>query len=102
PVFYNHDAYFSRSATVFNHGHFGAYNRGVFEHEGRGVPSNFHPAAAGAREGFARGPAGERPGFERSGAERNGAERPGFNRPAAAAARPEGRGGDFSSRPLAH
>jgi hypothetical protein len=84
PVFYNHAAYFSRSATVYNHGHFGGYNRGVFEHAGRGVPANFHPGAA--REGFARGAAGERPGF---------------NRPAAAAARPEGRG-EFANRPLAH
>jgi hypothetical protein len=83
PVFYNHAAYYSRSGTVFNHGHFGGYNRGVFEHAGRGVPANFHPGAA--REGFARGPAGERPGF---------------NRPAGAA-RPEGRG-QFANRPLAH
>lgn len=81
PVFYNHAAYYSRSATVFNHGHFGGYNRGVFEHAGRGVPANFHPGAAG----FARGGVGERSGF---------------NRPAGGA-RPEGRG-EFASRPLAH
>ena len=80
PVYYNHAEYFSRSATVYNHGHFGGYNRGVFEHAGRGVPSNFHPAAT--REGFARG----------------GAERGGFNRPAASAARPAGR--ESVNRPL--
>jgi hypothetical protein len=81
-VEYNHAAYYSRSPTVFNHGHFGGYNRGVFEHGGPGVPANFHAAP---REGFARGPVGERPEF---------------NRPAPAGARPEGR--EFSSRPLAH
>jgi hypothetical protein len=82
PVFYNHAAYYSRSATVYNHGHFGGYNRGVYEHAGRGVPANFHPAAT--REGFARGAAGERPGAARPGV----AARPG--------------GGAFASRPLAH
>jgi hypothetical protein len=81
PVFYNHAAYFSRSASVYNHGNFGGYNRGVFEHEGRGVPSNFHPSAT--REGLARGPAGDRPGFNRPGA----------------AASPAGRG-EFANRPL--
>jgi len=82
PVFYNHAAYFSRSATVFNHGNFGGYNRGVFEHAGRGVPANFHPGATG----FARGPVGDRPGF---------------NRPAPGpAARPAG--GEFANRPLEH
>jgi hypothetical protein len=74
PVFYNHAAYYSRSATVYNHGHFGGYNRGVFEHGGRGVPANFHPGAA--REGFARGPAGDR-GINREGV----AARPGGGRP---------------------
>jgi hypothetical protein len=81
PVFYNHAAYFSRSASVYNHGNFGGYNRGVFEHEGRGVPANFHAGAT--REGFARGPAGDRPGFDRAGAE----------------AKPAGRG-EFANRPL--
>jgi Protein of unknown function (DUF3300) len=51
-VLYNRGAYISRSVTVYNHGHFGAYNRGVFEHEGRGVPGGFH--ASVAREGFGR------------------------------------------------
>jgi len=80
PVFYNHAAYYSRSATVYNHGNFGGYNRGVFEHAGRGVPSNFHPAASA---GVARGPVGDR---------------------GAAAARPAARaeGGAFANRPLAH
>jgi Protein of unknown function (DUF3300) len=74
PVFYNHAAYYSRSATVYNHGNFGGYNRGVFEHAGRGVPANFHPGAA--REGFARGAAGDR-GINRGGvAARAGGGRP--------------------------
>ncbi len=85
---YNHATYFSRSGTVFNHGHFGAYNRGVFEHAGPGVPGNFHPAAT--RGGFARGPVGERPA-------------PGaFNRPAARAERPSGEfAGRTAARPQA-
>jgi hypothetical protein len=51
-VLYNHSSYYSRSVTVYNHGHFGGYNRGVFEHEGRGIPGGFHPAVA--RADFAR------------------------------------------------
>jgi hypothetical protein len=43
-VVYNHNTYISRSTTVYNRGHFGGYNRGVFEHEGRGVPGGYHPA----------------------------------------------------------
>jgi hypothetical protein len=72
-VFYNRSAYISRSATVYNHGNFGGYNRGVYEHGGAGVPHDFHPAAAGFHGGV-------------------GAARPegNFNRPGAAAARPEG------------
>src|SRR5271170_390102 len=77
PVFYNHAAYYSRSATVYNHGNFGGYNRGVFEHAGRGVPANFHPGAA--REGFARGPVGDR-GINRGGVAARPAARP-ENRP---------------------
>jgi hypothetical protein len=42
-VVYNHNTYISRSTTVFNRGHFGGYNRGVFEHAGRGVPGGYHP-----------------------------------------------------------
>ncbi len=49
-VYYNHATYFSRSNTVYNHGHFGGYNRGVYEHEGRGVPGGFH---ASGHEGHA-------------------------------------------------
>ncbi len=49
-VLYNHGAYYSRSMTVYNHGHFGGYNRGVFEHEARGVPGGFH--APGNRAAF--------------------------------------------------
>jgi hypothetical protein len=54
-VFYNHAAYYSRSVTVYNHGHFGGYNRGVFEHAGRGVPGGFHAAATRASFGHAEG-----------------------------------------------
>jgi hypothetical protein len=43
-VAYNHTTYISRSTTVINQGHFGGYNRGVFERAGRGVPGGFHPA----------------------------------------------------------
>jgi hypothetical protein len=86
PVFYNHSAYYSRSATVYNHGNFGGYNRGVFEHAGRGVPANFHPGAA--REGFARGPVGDR-GINRGGV----AARPG--------ARPENRPLNLQHSPAA-
>jgi Protein of unknown function (DUF3300) len=42
-VVYNHTTYISRSTTVINRGHFGAYNRGVFERAGRGVPGGYHP-----------------------------------------------------------
>jgi hypothetical protein len=68
-VLYNRGPYYSRSVTVFNHGNFGAYNRGVFEQEGRGVPGGFRPAvtragfAAPATRGLGRpeGPVGGRP-----------------------------------------
>ncbi|MGP8246784.1 MAG: DUF3300 domain-containing protein [Bryobacteraceae bacterium] len=45
-VLYNHGAYVSRSTTVINRGNFGAYNRGVYERGGRGVPNGFRPPAA--------------------------------------------------------
>ena len=64
-VFYNRGAYYSHSVTVYNHGHFGGYNRGVFEHEGRGVPGGFHASAT--RAGFARPEARARPGLPPSG-----------------------------------
>jgi len=48
-VVYNHNTYISNSRTVINRGNFGAYNRGVFEHAGRGVPANFHATASFAR-----------------------------------------------------
>ncbi len=82
-VAFNHANYISRSATVVNHGHFGAYNRGVFEHAGPGVPANFHPGATRETASFAHGPVANRPApgaFNRPA--------PGFNRPAPAAARP--------------
>jgi hypothetical protein len=82
PVFYNHAAYMSRSATVYNHGHFGGYNRGVYEHAGRGVPSGFHPGATRAGASFARGGnVGARPGAVRAGAGHPGAVRPQEARP---------------------
>jgi len=43
-VAFNHSAYISPSTTVINSGNFGRYDRGVFEHAGRGVPSGYHPA----------------------------------------------------------
>ena len=66
-VIYNHNTYISNSTTVINRGNFGSYNRGVYEHEGRGVPAGFH--APVTREGFSaaarRGPG---PGENRGGA----------------------------------
>jgi hypothetical protein len=85
-VLFNHGAYYSRSVTVYNHGHFGGYNRGVFEHEGRGVPGGFH--ATVARADFGRPEAGRQFGRPEGAAARpeaRAAERPG------AAARPEAR-----------
>jgi hypothetical protein len=58
-VVYNHNTYISRSTTVYNRGHFGGYNRGVFEHEGRGVPGGYHPAVTAHTAAFGHpGPAG--------------------------------------------
>jgi hypothetical protein len=93
-VLFNPGAYYSRSATVYNHGHFGGYNRGVFEHEGRGVPGGFH--ASVARADFGRPEAGRafgRPEGAAGRPEARAAERPAAARPEAraAAARPEAR-----------
>lgn len=76
-VVYNHNTYISRSTTVYNHGNFGAYNRGAFEHAGPGVPANFRPGVT--RESFAaRGTFAGRPAENRPA--------PGaFNRPASGA-----------------
>ncbi len=84
-VYYNHATYYSRSASVYNHGHFGGYNRGVYEHAGRGVPANFHAAAT--RASFAREGAG-RPG---AGVRAEGARGPAGRPEGRPAARPEGR-----------
>jgi hypothetical protein len=109
-VVYNHNTYISNSTTVVNRGHFGGYNRGVYEHAGPGVPGNFHPAAT--RESFAaRGPVGDRPapgafnrpapgGFNRPAPAPGAYNRPApaagaYNRPAPAA-RPNG---EFAGRP---
>jgi hypothetical protein len=67
-VVYNHNTYISRSTTVYNRGNFGGYNRGVYEHEGRGVPSNFHPTVTHETASFGHGPNVNRPatgGFAR-------------------------------------
>jgi len=58
-VVYNHTTYISRSTTVINRGNFGAYNRGVYEHGGAGVPGGFHPAVTDRSAAFGHpGPAG--------------------------------------------
>ena len=58
-VVYNRNTYISRSTTVYNRGHFGGYNRGVFEHEGRGVPGGYHPAVTAHSAAYGHpGPAG--------------------------------------------
>jgi hypothetical protein len=62
-VVYNHTTYISRSTTVVNQGRFGAYNRGVFEHPGNGVPAGqFHPPVTGQSAVFAHPEAGGAPG----------------------------------------
>jgi hypothetical protein len=81
-VLFNRGPYYSRSVTVFNHGNFGAYNRGVFEQEGRGVPGGFHPAVT--RAGFVGRPEGRAVG----GPEARPVARPEAARPAPAV-RPE-------------
>lgn len=57
-VVYNHNTYISRSNTVYNRGHFGGYNRGVFEHGGRGVPGGYHAAYGHPGPGGAYHPGG--------------------------------------------
>jgi hypothetical protein len=44
-VAYHRHTYIPRSTTVIDSGNFGLYNRGVFEHAGRGVPGGYHPPA---------------------------------------------------------
>jgi hypothetical protein len=85
-VVYNHNTYISRSTTVINTGHFGGYNRGVFEHEGRGVPPNFRPPVVHATAGYDRGPNVNRPAPNT------------FNRPGGRDERPSR---DFADRPPA-
>lgn len=85
-VAFHNAPYISRSVTVINHGNFAAYNRGVFERPGRGVPANFRPAVTReAAAGFARGAVGARPspGYARPEAARPGA--PAYSRPGEAA-----------------
>jgi len=92
-VVYNHTTYISRSVTVINRGHFGGYNRGVFEHAGRGVPGGFQPAVTARTAVFAHpGPAAERGPTPRPGPE--------MNRPEPQAARaPEGGSPRQANRP---
>jgi Protein of unknown function (DUF3300) len=66
-VYYGGRAYVSRSVTVINHGNFGGYDRGVFEHGGRGVPAGFHPAARMGAARAAADRAGVRGGSPRAG-----------------------------------
>ena len=88
-VVYNHNTYISNSRTVYNSGHFGGYNRGVFEHGGPGVPANFRPPVTNATASFARGANVNRPA--RGAFNRPAPAAGGFNRPApGAAARPAG------------
>jgi hypothetical protein len=93
-VAYNHNTYISRSGSVYNHGHFGGYNRGVFEHEGRGVPQNFHPGVTRETAKFGHAPdvnrrgAGEIHGAQQARPSREFANRP-ENRPAARPAQVE-------------
>jgi hypothetical protein len=77
-VVYNHNTYISNSTTVINRGNFGAYNRGVFEHAGPGVPANFRPPVTAATASFARGANVNRPAPNS------------FNRTAPNVARPSG------------
>jgi hypothetical protein len=58
-VVFNRVTYISRSTTVINRGYFGAFNRGVFERAGPGVPRGFRPPVTAASAEFrpaARGP----------------------------------------------
>jgi hypothetical protein len=81
-VVYNHNTYISNSRTVYNSGHFGGYNRGVFEHGGPGVPANFRPPVTNATASFTRGGNVDRPA---PGAFNRPAPAGGFNRPAGGA-----------------
>jgi len=82
-VVYNHNTYISNSTTVINRGNFGAYNRGVFEHAGAGVPANFHPPVTRASAAFTANANVNRPAAN-------------FDRPAAASGRPTPQ---FADRP---
>jgi len=62
-VVYNRNTYISNSRTVVNYGHFGGYNRGVYEHAGQGVPAGFHPPMVGRSSAYRPAPGGyNRPG----------------------------------------
>ena len=97
-VVYNHTTYISRSVTVVNRGNFGAFNRGVYERAGRGVPNGFRPGVTAASAQFHAAPAAHnRPG--------TGAAAPGYrqsvynNRPSRGPAGAYSRPAPSNSRP---
>jgi len=51
-VVYNRVAYISRSTTVINRGNFGAFNRGVYERAGPGIPNGFRAPVTAASAQF--------------------------------------------------
>jgi hypothetical protein len=96
-VVYNHNTYISNSTTVINRGNFGAYNRGVFEHAGPGVPANFRPPVTRATASFSPGP-----NVNRAAPNAFNRPAPGVTRPPAAvspAARPQFEGGQAARPP---
>ncbi len=68
-VMFGGNTYISNSTTVINHGYFGGHDRGVFEHDGHGVPHGYHPCAHA--------------GTARAAADRARAGRSGFGKPSA-------------------
>jgi len=81
-VAFGGNTYISNSTTVINNGYFGGHDRGVFEHEGRGVPHGYHPCAhagvARSRAASARAHAG-RSGYGKPSAGRPSAHNRGMN-----------------------
>jgi Protein of unknown function (DUF3300) len=114
-VVFNHNTYISRSVTVNNYGHYGGYNRGVFEHEGHGVPGGFHApgtrasfarteghVGAGRPEGHVAGRPEARAGEARPGGARPEAGRPATGVPRANAGHPVASGGHPGGAPVGH
>ena len=103
-VVYNRTTYISHSTTVINRGYFGAHNRGVYEHGGRGVPSGFRPPVTAGSAQFHAAPAGAyhppaaRPGtYSRPGA--RPAPTPAYHPSTGGTYRPSGRPSGSYSRP---